>query len=415
VRVPSWRWLHRKRVLVPVAVVLAAGAGVGTWLATSSSAAPATTTTVVTASYGTVSQTASATGTIEPASQADVDFAVAGQVTAVDVSVGQTVSAGQTLATVDPSALQADLDAAEATLDSDESKLSSDTSSGAPGEELTADQAAVTAAKSAVTSAQDSLNDATLTAPIAGEVAEVNLAVGQQVSGTGGTGGNTGNSGTSNSSSFAEADSGATSSGTNGSSSSSSGDQIVIVDTSSWLVDASVDDSSIGEIEQGDQADIVPEGSDTTVYGTVGSIGLIASSSSGVASFPVTVDVTGDPSGLYTGLTADLTIVVKQLSDVLTVPTAALRYENGGTEVEMVQNGRDVMQPVTVGISSGGEAQITSGLVAGDQVVETFVRSTTGRSGTGGFEFPGGGSFRGGGFGGGGFFGGGGGVISPGG
>jgi len=370
---------------------------------------------VVTASYGTVSQTASATGTIEPASQADVDFAVAGQVTAVDVSVGQTVSAGQTLATVDPSALQADLDAAEATLDSDESKLSSDTSSGAPGEELTADQAAVTAAKSAVTSAQDSLNDATLTAPIAGEVAEVNLAVGQQVSGTGGTGGNTGNSGTSNSSSFAEADSGATSSGTNGSSSSSSGDQIVIVDTSSWLVDASVDDSSIGEIEQGDQADIVPEGSDTTVYGTVGSIGLIASSSSGVASFPVTVDVTGDPSGLYTGLTADLTIVVKQLSDVLTVPTAALRYENGGTEVEMVQNGRDVMQPVTVGISSGGEAQITSGLVAGDQVVETFVRSTTGRSGTGGFEFPGGGSFRGGGFGGGGFFGGGGGVISPGG
>jgi len=235
------------------------------------------------------------------------------------------------------------------------------------------------------------------------------------VSGTGGTGGNTGNSGTSNSSSFAEADSGATSSGTNGSSSSSSGDQIVIVDTSSWLVDASVDDSSIGEIEQGDQADIVPEGSDTTVYGTVGSIGLIASSSSGVASFPVTVDVTGDPSGLYTGLTADLTIVVKQLSDVLTVPTAALRYENGGTEVEMVQNGRDVMQPVTVGISSGGEAQITSGLVAGDQVVETFVRSTTGRSGTGGFEFPGGGSFRGGGFGGGGFFGGGGGVISPGG
>ncbi|HMK63488.1 MAG TPA: biotin/lipoyl-binding protein, partial [Acidimicrobiales bacterium] len=104
---PSWRWLHSKRVLVPVAVVLAAGAGVGTWLATSSSAAPATTTTVVTASYGTVSQTASATGTIEPASQADVDFAVAGQVTVVDVSVGQTVSAGQTLATVDPSALQA--------------------------------------------------------------------------------------------------------------------------------------------------------------------------------------------------------------------------------------------------------------------------------------------------------------------
>ncbi|HMK62405.1 MAG TPA: biotin/lipoyl-binding protein [Acidimicrobiales bacterium] len=389
-RVPSWRWLRNKRVMAALAVVLAAGAGVGSWLATSSSAAPTTTTTIVTAAYGTVEQTASATGTIEPISQADVDFAVAGQVTAVDVSVGQTVTVGQTLATIDPTALEADLDSAQATLDADKSKLSSDTSDGAPSQELTADQAAVTAAQSAVTSAQDSLDDATLTAPLAGEVAEVNLAIGQQVSATGGgnTSDNTGNTGSS-SSSFGASGASSSSSGSGGSSSSS---QIVIVDTSSWLVDASVDDSSIGEIQQGDQANIVPEGSETTVYGTVGSIGLIATSSSGVASFPVTVDVTGNPSGLYTGMTADLTIVVKELSDVLTVPTAALRYENGGTYVELVQNGKDVLQPVTVGTSSGGESQITSGLAAGDQVVETFVRSTsTGASGTGsGFRFGGG-------------------------
>jgi membrane fusion protein, macrolide-specific efflux system len=403
VRVPGWRWLRSKRVLVALAVVLAAGAGLGSWLATSSSAAPATSTTIVTASYGTVEQTASATGTIEPASEADVDFAVGGQVTAVDVGVGQTVTAGQSLATIDPTALQAELDSAQATLDADESKLSSDTSSAAPSEELIADQAAVTAAQSAVTSAQDSLGDATLTAPIAGEVAEVNLAIGQQVSGTEGGGSNgSGSNG-----------SGSNGSGSNGSSSS---DQIVIVNTSSWLVDASVDDSSIGEIQQGDQADIVPEGSETTVYGTVGSIGLIASQSSGVASFPVTVDVTGDPSGLYTGMTADLTIIVKELSDVLVVPTAALRYDNGGIYVELVQNGKDVLHPVAVGTSSGGEAQITSGLAAGDQVVETFVRSnSTGGSRTGNrFQFPGGGGFTGGG--GGGLFGGGGGgaVFVPG-
>lgn len=411
--VPGRRWLGHKRVLIAVAVVLAAGAGVGGWLATTSSATPASTTTtsIVTASYGTVSQTASATGTIEPASQADVDFAVAGQVTAVDVSVGQTVAAGQTLATVDPSALQAELDSARATLESEESKLSSDTSSGAPSQELSADQAAVTAAESSVTSAQDDLDDATLTAPIAGEVAEVNLAVGQQVSASGG--------GASSSSDFTGlGDASSTASDDSGTGSSGSSDEIVIVNTGSWLVDASVDDSSIGEIQQGDQADIVPEGSDTTVYGTVGSIGLIASSSSGVASFPVTVDVTGDPSGLYTGMTADLTIVVKELTDVLTVPTAALRFDNGATDVELVRNGKDVLQPVTVGTSSGGEAQITSGLSAGDQVVETVVHfARTGTSGSGRTsEFPGAGGFGGSGFGGSGFGGfGGSGAFSPGG
>ncbi len=404
--VPGRRWLRSKPVLVAVVVVLAAGAGVGIWLATSGSSSPTltTTTSIVTASYGTVSQTASASGTIEPASQDDADFAVSGQVTAVDVSVGQTVKAGQTLATVDPSSLEADLASAQATLDSDEAKLDSDdSSSSTPSEQLTADKAAVTAAESSVTSAQDQLDDATLTAAIAGTVAEVNLAVGQQVSGTGSSSSDNAGSSADN---FADSSSDSSSSD---SSSSSSSDQIVIVNTGSWEVSASVDDSSIGDIATGDQVDIDPEGSSTDVYGTVASIGLIASQSSDVATFPVTVDVTGDPSGLYTGMSANLTVVVKELTDVLTVPTAALRYDDGTTEVEVDRDGSHVLQAVTVGTTSGTEAQITSGLTNGEQVVETVVHFSgirpSGSNSTGSSEFPGG--FGGGGFGGGGFGGGG--------
>ena len=66
---------------------------------------------------GTIQQTVASSGTIEPASQANLNFAVSGTVTAVDVKAGQTVTAGQVLATVDTTALSEDVSAAQAQLD----------------------------------------------------------------------------------------------------------------------------------------------------------------------------------------------------------------------------------------------------------------------------------------------------------
>ena len=43
---------------------------------------------------GTIQQTVASSGTIEPASQASLNFAVSGTVTAVNVKAGQTVTAG---------------------------------------------------------------------------------------------------------------------------------------------------------------------------------------------------------------------------------------------------------------------------------------------------------------------------------
>ena len=46
--------------------------------------------------------------------------------------------------------------------------------------------------------------------------------------------------------------------------------QIVVIGTDSYIVNATVDDTEIGEIAVGDQVDITPTGSTTPVYGTVG-------------------------------------------------------------------------------------------------------------------------------------------------
>jgi multidrug efflux pump subunit AcrA (membrane-fusion protein) len=63
-----------------------------------------------------VTQTLQQSGTVEPISQATVSFPVAGTVATVAVKAGQAVTAGQTLGTLDTSALQASLTAQQAAL-----------------------------------------------------------------------------------------------------------------------------------------------------------------------------------------------------------------------------------------------------------------------------------------------------------
>jgi membrane fusion protein, macrolide-specific efflux system len=410
-------WRRHRAAIVAVAVVVLAGAGGLAYWLTSGSSTPTglvVTTETVAVGTGTIKQTVASSGTIEPASQANLNFGVSGTVTAVDVKAGQTVTAGQVLATVDTTALSEDLNAAQAQLASADARLASDQASSATATQLDSDQAAVTSAESSLSNAQTALNDASLTSTIAGTVASVNLNVGQQVTGTGagGSGGGTGTGGT-----------GGTGSTSTGTGTGSSTAQIVVVGTDSYIVNTTVDDTQIGQIADGDQADIVPTGSTATDYGTVASISLIGSQSSNVTTFPVIINVTGDPSGLYAGSTADVSIIVKQLNNVTEVPTAAISYNsNGQATVTQVLNGSHVVKPVTVGAAESGETQITSGVTPGDKVLEQVVSFKAGSGGTGGGLFGGtggrfgglggAGRFGGGGFPAGGFTGGGGGIVS---
>jgi hypothetical protein len=166
-------------------------------------------------------------------------------------------------------------------------------------------------------------------------------------------------------------------------------------------VDTSVTAADLPLVKADLQAQIAPTGSSATVFGTVSSVGVIATTSSGVASFPVTVAVTGSPTGLYAGGTASVSIVVKEVADALVVPTAAITTADGKTVVTQVKNGQQVSTPVTLGMVQGNLTQITTGLADGDEVLVTRSGATPGQGGgtatrtrgTGGF---GGGTFTGG-------------------
>ncbi len=406
------RW-SKKWTIVVVAVVVVAGGGVGLWLGTrSSSPAAAATTETEAVTTGTISESVSATGTLEPATEANLDFGTSGTVDAVDVTVGQKVTAGQTVATLDTTTLTASVAVAQATVSSDESKLATDEADDASSSQIAADNAAVASAETQLTSANQALADATLTSTIAGTVAEVNLTVGQQVSGTAAS------SGASASSAAAATGAGAGGAGGFGGSAAGTGSastattataQIEVISTGSYIVNTTVDDTEVGEIADGDQATITLSGATTPVYGTVGSIGLLATSTSGVASFPVVIDVTGDPSGLYGGISATVTIIYKELQDVVIVPTAAIHYSGSSATVDVVDGSKQEPRTVTVGTTSGAESQITSGLQVGEKISIPVIRfalpsGAAKGAAAGGLGGRGGGGF--GGFGGGGGFGG---------
>jgi membrane fusion protein, macrolide-specific efflux system len=429
-----WR-RYRWPIIAAAVVVIAAAIALPLWL-TSSSSTPAglsLTTVTVPVTTGTMQQTIPSSGTIEPASQASLNFAVSGTVTGVDVKAGQTVTAGQVLATVDTTALSEDLSAAQAQLTSAEDRLSSDESANASASTIDTDEASVTSAESSLSTAQTNLNDASLTSTISGTVASVDLAVGQQVTGTG-SGGNSGDNGSTGDGATGDTGSGDTGSGDDDSSTS----QIVVIGTDSYIVNATVDDTQIGQIADGDQVDVTlgsssgssspiaaagssgASSSSSTIYGTVGSISLVGSQSSDVTTFPVVIDVTGDPSGLYAGASANVSIIIKQLNDVTEVPTDAIDYNSSGqATVTEVVNGAHVVKDVTTGASENGETQITSGIAAGAKILErqvTFHAPGGGAGsllgGNGAKGFPGGGSFHIPGGGSGGFPGGGGGAVS---
>ncbi|MFN8052679.1 MAG: biotin/lipoyl-binding protein [Acidimicrobiales bacterium] len=95
--------------------VIAAGTATGV-VATNASGSAATSYRTATVATHDVDAVLDAVATIEPVSQAAVAFPVAGTVSGVDVALGDTVSVGQRLATLDTTSLQATLHTRQAAL-----------------------------------------------------------------------------------------------------------------------------------------------------------------------------------------------------------------------------------------------------------------------------------------------------------
>ncbi len=209
----------------------------------------------------------------------------------------------------------------------------------APALTLTAARDAVTVAEDQVATAKADLAGAKLIAPAAAVVVAVNIAPGQPAPGAGSRMG------------------------------TSSTGAIVLEDPSSFVAVADVSDAQIGEVHLGQAALVTAAGQTTPVSGSVSEITPTATTTSGVATYPVGITLKGDPTGLFDGMSAQVSIVVAQASHVVAVPSSAVHTVGSRNFVLVLRKGKRVTRRVKVGASGGGLTQITSGLSAGDQVV----------------------------------------------
>lgn len=108
----------------------------------------------------------------------------------------------------------------------------------------------------------------------------------------------------------------------------------------------------------------------TEIKGTLTDVSPIAKTSGGTTTFPATVSFTA-PDGLTLrpGMNANVSVQTAVRSNVLLIPQSALRTVGKRTFVTVVHDGKQSEKEIQIGLSSGGQVEVASGLNEGDRVV----------------------------------------------
>jgi len=277
---------------------------------------------------GNIALVVSATGPVQGTIY-NADFLATGRVSEIDVKLGQSVNAGQTLAKIDNTALEDALKQAQASLQQQKDFGTQD---------------AINVAQDQVNTAQHNLDNATLTAPHAGVVTAINGAVGGMTTGGG--------------------------SGSSGGGGGSAVGFIQIVDRSSLQVQANVNESDIGGVAVGQAVSFTVNAyGSRTFHGTVGAIAPLGQNASNVVTYPVTINVdmkSLQGATVLPGMTASVTITIATHSNALLVPVDAINFAQASTQISSSERDAALSQArqMMAGLQSGGTGGSKSNMTA---------------------------------------------------
>lgn len=240
--------------------------------------------------------------------------------------------------------------------------------------QLSAAKTAVDMAKQNVASALADLTDQketaaerTVTAPIAGTVANLNIANGATLGGTG------------------------NSAGANASSST----PIVIQNMDTLKAVIQVNEVDIANVAVGQKVSMTFDAiSGLSLTGKVEKVDTAGTASQGVVSYSATIGFDALDAKVRPEMSVNAVITTEVKQDVLYVTSSAVKTQSDDTNyVQVMENGVPTNQTVTTGVSSDTATEIVSGLAEGQTVVtQTITASTTttnNRSTTGGGAIPG--------------------------
>lgn len=337
--------------------------------------------------YGTISNTITATGTLQPVDTVAVGSQVSGTINKVLVDFNSTVKKGQLLAQLDKSLLQAQVEQISANLQQAKSNLVYQQSNferqsklynvGAVSKaELETAQYQYNAAKDNVNSVAAQLSSANrnlsftdIYSPIDGTVLSRSVSEGQTVASSFNT-----------PTLFS-----------------------IAKDLTNMQVQASVDEADIGSVAQGQRViftvDAFPE---DTFSGRVKEVRLQPSTSANVVSYTTLIDAPNADKRLKPGMTASIFIYTKEIENALLVPASAFTFrpdsvisklytiegkgnrkppanvDSGQKRTEKAgyvwvkKDSSLILRPVVTGMNNETERQIISGLSTDDIVVTGY-------------------------------------------
>lgn len=147
---------------------------------------------------------------------------------------------------------------------------------------------------------------------------------------------------------------------------------VTLYDASDVTMEITVSEDDYKAIDQDGEVNITYTAYPDVVYnGVISEVSDVAyDSSSGEVYYTITVTVQGDVSGLYEGMTGDVTCVTKETKEVTYVSNRAIFRDGTRSYVKVRdENGNIVEKDVTTGFSDGVNVEITEGLSQGDTVL----------------------------------------------
>ncbi len=276
------------------------------------------------------------TGTLIPVTEVNIAAQTQGQITSLNVELGQHKSKGSVIATIDNHLKQLAVKSAAVTV----SKLKRDleryenllTGGSATEQQVDDIRNNYESAKIQYEQAKKQLEDATIISPISGVITTKQVEKGSFI--------NVGNPIAS------------------------------IVDISRLKIKISVSESNIYQIKKGDKAkitsDIYPE------HSFDGHISFISDKGDDTHNYPVEIEMPNNgkfPLKAGTFVNAEVTIPGQTLA--LYIPRAALQGSSQDARVFVVENGKAVLKKIVVGMGTDADLEILSGLKMGDKVVTT--------------------------------------------
>jgi HlyD family secretion protein len=167
------------------------------------------------------------------------------------------------------------------------------------------------------------------------------------------------------------------------------GTTLATIITQQKVATISLNELDIAKVKVGQKAtltfDAIPN---TTFTGSVASVDILGTASQGVVSYGVDITLDTDDERIKPGMSVSASIITDTKSDVLMVPTSAVKSDNQGSYVEILSGPTSSttqgvtssvpprQQGVEVGSSNETASEIISGLNEGDKIIVRTITPT---------------------------------------